>query len=154
MTPDTAAALLGLAILIGIVVIVGLPLIDASPGKKSRRAESRSTVSRQADLRAQLLEERNVIYAAIHELDFEHETHKLSDEDYSNQRAELVEASVAILKQLDQLAAQTPADDQLEQTIAQVRDGSPRAVDDAEMESRIDALRRGETPQAPIEAEG
>lgn len=155
MGPDAAAALLGLAILIGLLMLIVLPLIDSSAGKTTKRATTRSTISQQAERLAHLLEERNAIYTAIREIDFEHETNKLADGDHAEMRARLVQAGVAVLRQLDQLEAQSSADDRLEAAIAEVRsDDGEQVVDDDELEARINALRLDEASEVSIEAEG
>ncbi len=63
-----------------------------------------------------LIVERESILAALRELDFDHTTGKVADEDYAPQRAALVARGVAILQQLDELASapSRSVEDQLE----------------------------------------
>ncbi len=80
-------------------------------------------------MRAELLAERNRVYAAIRQLDFDHSTNKIADEDYMAQRHELVAQGVEALKQLDTLppASEAPADDPVEAAVLAVRLGKPLA---------------------------
>ena len=121
MGPDATALLLGLLVLGVVLGVVFYPLAGASPGTHSKRARQRSKTSQRSGLYASLLDERNTIYAAIRELDFEYNLNKLAREDYAYQRAQLVEAGIAILRQLDRLEAEMPVDDPLEAAIAVLR---------------------------------
>lgn len=146
---DPIGALLGLAVLFGVVAIVLRPLLL---GPSAGQAQSSATGRRSARARhlqeqARLLQQRNEVYAAIKELDFEHETSKVSDEEHARQRADLVQQGIAILKQLDALEASAPADDPLEAVIASVRGGAASeqiaAVVSTDIEDQIAALRGG-----------
>ncbi len=50
-----------------------------------------------------LLSEKESLYSAIKELDFDHEMGKLSDEDYKQLKNEYTEKAVAVLKDLDHI---------------------------------------------------
>lgn len=122
---DATGTILGLAVFVLVVAFVVRPLV-VGPSASSRdryRARGRSALARRMDERAELLEKRNAVYTAIRELDFDHETGKVSDEDHARQRAELVREGVAILKGLDRLEASAPAADSLEAAIAAIRRG-------------------------------
>lgn len=134
---------LGLAILIAVLAIVVRPLaVGPSSGRTSRRAVQPSNSAHRAGEHAALLERRVSIYTAIHELEFEHETAKVSDEEYARQRADLVEDGVAVLMRLDELAAAAASADPLEAAIAAMRQGEEAQIDlDTALEASISGLR-------------
>ena len=117
---NVVGTILSVAIIAAVLAYVLHPLVVGPSGERQRRAH-RSTLARQMDGRARLLEARNTIYAEIRELDFDHETGKVSDEDHTRQRAELMRAGVEVLMQLDHLEAEAPAEDALEDAIATMR---------------------------------
>lgn len=114
---DAASILIaiGLAFLVG--AFIARPLLVYG-----QRARARPNA-----LPIQLMAEREATLTALRELDFDHTTGKVADEDYTPQRAALVARGVAILQELDELA-QAPAfslEDQLE---AEVRAARARGV--------------------------
>lgn len=72
---------------------------------------------------AQLNAEHESLLIALRELDFDHSTGKVADEDYAQQRAALVARGVALLQQLDeQVQALAPsAEEQLEAEVRTAR---------------------------------
>ncbi len=68
-----------------------------------RKSEDRAVIEAQADRREALLEERDAIYTAIRELDLDHQTGKITDEDYQARREQLVQQGVQVLKAIDAL---------------------------------------------------
>ena len=119
LTVATCGAIVGCLLL-----AVGYPLIL-----------SRSTRARlPPDRRWSLAEQRDLAYASIRELDFDHAVSKVNDEDYRQQRATLEESAVAILRQLDQLDGSDPADAEQRVTadVAALWGGGPERVDPAE----------------------
>lgn len=98
------------------------PLVGARRDRPAGRAGHRAAA--QLRQRADLLAVRNSIYRALQELDFDHETNKVSDEDYAVQRYRLVAQGVAVLQQLDTLPA--PAeDDAIEEAVGAFRGEEP-----------------------------
>lgn len=89
---------------IGLVVIavvaVGYPLVQEA-GRRTTTAEG----ERQ---RAELEVRRETLYAALKDLEFDHEMGKLSAEDYAALRERYMVQAVAVLQQLDALAAEGP----------------------------------------------
>jgi hypothetical protein len=75
--------------------------------------------------RADLLAERNRVYAAIRALDFDHSTNKIADDDYTAERHQLVAMGVELLKHIDGLMPldESPADDPIEATVIALRRG-------------------------------
>jgi hypothetical protein len=85
-----------------------------------------------------LITRRDAIYALIRELDADHQTGKINDEDYQALRQRYVTEGVAVLKQLDAIPS---------------RDG--RSALEAEIEAAVLALRRAHavpTPTGPQSA--
>lgn len=120
-----------LGILLAVATLIIVVAYVAQPFLAPRREESgRVTSKRIAALKmhGDLLAERNRIYRTIKDLDFEHETGKIADEDYKDQRFALVTQGVEILAQLDQLPPSD--DDAIEKAILKVREGMPLTASD------------------------
>jgi hypothetical protein len=93
------ACLLGLALLAWLL----LPVVKEAGGFDRPPSEERSELE---DLYIQ----REGIYATLKELDFDHETAKIIDEDYKELRARYSAEAIQILKRIDGLeAARKPA---------------------------------------------
>ena len=150
---DLGSLLLGLALLLLVAFIVARPILE-------RRDMPDQEISR-AD---QLVAERESLLAALRDLDFDHATGKISDEDYTPQRAQLVAQGVAILKQLDALGPALPehavsAEDEIERAVAARRRSSlerratpaARAVQSADdlIEAAVAARRKPAPAQHP-----
>lgn len=123
---EALGSILALVTVIIVIAYVMQPFLAGRVGR-SRRSSGGVDVS---DLRRRvdLLAERNGIYRAIKELDFDYETGKFSVEDYAEQRHTLVAQGVDILQQLDALPAEP--DDPVERAILRVREGGPVAIDE------------------------
>ena len=92
-----------LAILIGLVILAAIAFYVSRPLVQARRtANVDNTVA--LTLEAQ----RESLYTQIKELDLDHATGKVNEEDYAPLRAELVTEAAAVLKQIDGVL-QTPA---------------------------------------------
>ena len=110
---DIASLLLSAALVLLVAMFIVRPLLErAGLGpRQPTRAET-------------LAAERETVVTALRELDFDHATGKIAEEDYSAQRAALVAQGVALLKQLDEISNQSPAqtlDDELEAAIRAAR---------------------------------
>jgi cytochrome c-type biogenesis protein CcmI len=140
------AILIGLLILAAIAFYVSRPLMQSQRAAKSGGADALS-------LEAQ----RESLYTQVRELDLDHATGKVNDEDYARLRADLVAQAAAVLKQLDGVVQQpSPAavpavQDDLEALIAARRKAqstsAPKAVD-SDVEAAIAARRKSATPAA------
>ncbi len=109
--------LLTLALFLLIALLVGLPLLD----KKTPALQPPS-------LRDQLEAERVNIIRSIRELDFDHKTGKMDNDDYKALRETWVKRGADILRELDQQKlAHADADDEIE----------------AEIQKRAAKLKRG-----------
>jgi hypothetical protein len=85
------------AIKVVILAIVGL--IITLPFFRDSETETAQVVHGSKE--EHLLSEKESLYAAIKELDFDHEMGKLSDEDYKQLKNEYTEKAVTVLKALD-----------------------------------------------------
>jgi len=139
------------AILIGIVMLAGIALYVSRPLLQANRVKKSSGVDASA-LEAQ----RESLYTQIKELDMDHATGTVNDEDYASQRAILVAQAADVLKQIDGLAA-TPlsSEDEAEALIAARRKirsdfAAPTAAvataADADVEAAIAARRKAVAP--------
>lgn len=101
---------IGLAFLVG--AFIARPWLARDPGQL--RSITPAT---------ELAAEREAVLLALRELDFDHLTGKITDDDYAPQRADLVARGVALLQQLDEAAQPQPesAEDQLEAEVRAAR---------------------------------
>lgn len=81
----------------GIGLYVGAPLL------KERRAEKMLADYYEETELHHLLSRKDSIYTAIKDLEFDHKTGKLSDEDYSELREKFEQQAAAVLKEIDDL---------------------------------------------------
>src|SRR5438874_2570972 len=117
---EAIGTLLAIATIIVVIAYIAQPFLAAP------RADAGSVTSRGADRlkrRAALLLERNRLYREIKTLEFDHETGKLTDEDYAEQRHGLVAQAVEVIQQIDGIA--TSDDDAIERAVLRVREGAP-----------------------------
>lgn len=118
---DIGSVLIGMALLIGVAFFVLQPFLEQRTLREKQVSEAEA-----------LMAERESLLIALRDLDFDHATGKITTEDYTPQRAELVARGVAVLKRLDALGASAPAslDDEIEQAIARrrARRADPKAA--------------------------
>ncbi len=130
---DPITALLALAALLFVGAFVAQPFFSPRGADAPVRGDQRaaSTLRERLAERAELLAERNRVYAAIRDLDFDFKTNKVADEEYAEQRYRLVAQGVEILERLDTLPANgaSSATDPLEALIAAYRAGEPVSAD-------------------------
>jgi hypothetical protein len=103
---DLGFILLAIALIGLVIFIVAQPFLEHSL--------QRERPERRAD---QLAAERDGILAALRDLDFDHATGKITDDDYAMQRAPWVASGAEVLKQLEALDM-TPDDEAIERAIA------------------------------------
>ncbi len=106
-----ASILFGLAMLIVVALYVARPLI-VSPARPARRPQR----SRQ-----QLLAQKEAILNQIRDLDFDHQTSKLPDDIYEQQRAQLLPLAAGVLQELDSASNGTPAAADIEAAVTRLR---------------------------------
>lgn len=131
---DLGSILLGVALLLSVAFIVARPLLERAAAGEPEPAQAEA-----------LLFERDRVLSALRDLDFDHATGKLPDDDYAVQRARLVAEGTAVLKQLDALAPSAAPG------------AAPVSPDlDAELEAAIARRRSRPAPAAlpkPLDAE-
>ncbi len=88
-----------IAILIGLVLLAAIAYYVSRPIVNRRREDADETVMTTLEQR------RDAVYAQIRELDMDHATGKMNDEDYQRSRGDLVAQAAAILKQIDGVLA-------------------------------------------------
>ncbi len=89
---ESQSLVLGLLIAALSLLVVLWPFINVG-----RRDEAQAS----SPALESLVEQRDAIYAALRDLDFDYETGKLTDEDYHTQREVWVQRGVNVLKALD-----------------------------------------------------
>lgn len=107
----------------GILLFIFTPLFDP------RDAKTINQISRREARRRELIEQRDMVYEAIRELDFDHRMGKVEEDDYRQTRARYTAQAVELIKSLDKAAERTdqPApkpqgiSDQIEKEIAAIR---------------------------------
>jgi len=98
----TAALVLGALLAVAAVVFVARPLLREGPEETLETPEPR---------RLELAEERDRALAALKELEFDHRTGKVSDDDYRSMVGELRRAAAEALRALDSGTPQTDVRD-------------------------------------------
>lgn len=141
-----------IAILISLILFAAIALYVGRPLMKSRR----SLKADGADALS-LEMQREALYTQIKELDLDHATGKVNDEDYTRLRADLVAQAAAVLKQIDGVAQQPApaaapvAADDVEALIAarrKPRSASTPDTSDTDVEAAIAARRKTAAPTA------
>lgn len=108
----------------GILLFIFTPLFDPRDDAKTINQISRAEARRR-----ELIEQRDMVYEAIRELDFDHRMGKVEEDDYRQTRARYTAQAVELIKSLDKTAERTdhPApkpqgiSDQIEKEIAAIR---------------------------------
>lgn len=132
----TGSILLGIALFLLVALFLARPFLQGTEGA-ARQKRRRMRQGR----RARLQEEKEAILAEIRQLDFDHDTGKLPDEQHKVERAQLMAAAAEVLQQLDALSKTAPAE---------TAESTEKAVDlDKDIEAAIARRRRkGSAPKA------
>jgi hypothetical protein len=93
----TVALVLGVALAVAAVLLVAFPFLREPVARDDRLDASTAD----EDARLQLVEERDRALAALKELEFDHRTGKIGDEDYRELVGPLRRAAAAALRALD-----------------------------------------------------
>lgn len=101
--------LIALALMLVLGLVIALPLFD-------RKRPAIKPLSR----RESLERERQDIIRAIRELDFDHRTGKINDEDYKHVREDFVQRGAAVLRELNTLE-EVDVDEVIETKVAALR---------------------------------
>ena len=150
---DLGAVLLIFSVLILVVIFVSRPLLLA----QEDQAEA-SYSPDQDHQRSELLADYERAISALQELDFDHALGKIPEDEYPDQRAELLASGAEALKKLDALKAEAPTADieaRMEAAIAARRadmavagsqvgklSPSPAAAGEDPIEALVSARRR------------
>ena len=114
MSPET---LLLLLIAVSVLVFIGEPLV---------RQKLPSALLHSPDQRVEQLSlQKEMLYVAIRDLDFDFHTGKVDQKDYANLRQHLESEAVQILRQLDEVDPLTGLDGEIERQILALRQSSP-----------------------------
>src|SRR5262249_5960958 len=111
---------------ISLVVCVGEPLVRRAPSKSHGREHNSEVES--------LVLQKEMLYVAIRDLDFDFQTRKVDPQDYGELRRQLEGEAIHILRQLDAV--------------------DPRVVFDNEIERQVIGLRRHRTSTARGSGQG
>ncbi|NLG96154.1 MAG: zinc ribbon domain-containing protein [Chloroflexi bacterium] len=104
--------ILALALLVALFVARPFLFRGAQTGK-----EDVQHAREQDHLRSSLLAERDRVLTALQELDFDYSMGKIPEEDYPEQRAELMTRGAAVLRRLDELQPESAQHDPVEARI-------------------------------------
>jgi hypothetical protein len=115
MSPEFALIFL---IGVAIVVFVGQPLV-------TRAAHSSPTDAVGQDFE-RLSVQKETLYSAIHDLDFDFQTDKMDREDYAAMRQHLEAEALQILRQIDRIDPLAELDNELERQILALRQAPPQ----------------------------
>ncbi len=130
---DLAAILFLIALLLAVSLYLVTPLMN---NRTVRRREDSQEVS-------SLLAERERLLNALQELDFDFQLGKIPEEDYPEQRADLLRRGAEVLKKLDSLGASRPL------LVPQKASAAPGAeLSDDQIESMLAARRRARKTKA------
>jgi hypothetical protein len=103
--------MIGLAIALGVVVAAGAVLLVAWPFLREPVTDDDRLDAPSAGEahRLELLDERDRVLAALKELEFDHRTAKIGDEDYRSQIGPLRQSAAASLRAIDRYRAEMTA---------------------------------------------
>ncbi len=101
----------------GLVVFIGEPLVSQ---RRSSRASQASDHPRHIEIE-QLNLQKEGLYSAIHDLDFDYQTGKVDQQDYAELRNQLEGEAIETLRELDEIDPLAALDETLERQIANLR---------------------------------
>lgn len=127
---------------LGVLMLVGLFLYAPFLERRARRV----TVE-EHELSA-LMAERDRVVNSLQELEFDFNLGKIPEEDYPNQRTNLLQRGANILRKLDEIAPaskQTDKDSRIERALAARRSKTANKAEltDDDLESMISSRRKG-----------
>lgn len=136
------------ALVFAFVVLVMVSYLGLVPLLTSPQATARKKNSNAQDVDVEELETQyRRLLASIHDLDFDYDTGKVTDDVYAEQRKFLLGRSVSALRQLDSARSEiTDIENDIEATIAakrtRTKKSSPKSKKDRALEKKIAARRR------------
>lgn len=102
---------------VGLVVFIGEPLV-----RRDTKVGLESVQDQEID---QLTLQKETLYTAIRDLDFDYHTGKVDENDYTSLRHQLEGEAIETLRALDQADPLAILDDELEREIAALRQSNP-----------------------------
>ena len=123
MTLDVVVILL---MAVGLVVFVGEPIL--------RRATSRAEQRTEPSELEQLSLQKEVVYTAIGDLDFDFQTSKVDERDYTALRQELENEALQLLRRMDDVDPLASLDTEIERQILALRGQRPSQADELSRE--------------------
>ncbi|HNZ00010.1 MAG TPA: zinc ribbon domain-containing protein [Anaerolineaceae bacterium] len=134
---DAGSLFLVLAFFIVVILFVSRPFFNRTlAAQRLMQKKASSTMDHQ---RSALLAEQDRILQSLHELDADHATGKVLDEDYAHQRTSLLQAGADVLRNLDQLNGAVGGD--LAGTTG-VADGKTPDIDNPQLARRLEERRK------------
>jgi hypothetical protein len=118
MTLDVLVILL---MAIGLVVFIGEPIV--------RQATSRAEQKQEPSQLERLSLQKEVLYTAISDLDFDFQTSKVDERDYAALRQELEEEALQLLRRIDDVDPLAVLDNEIERQILVLRQQQPSQAD-------------------------
>jgi hypothetical protein len=97
----------------GLVIFIGEPLVRREPAALPNAAQAREV--------EQLSLQKEVLYTAIRDLDFDYHTGKVDRQDYTTLRQQLEDEAIQTLRALDAVDPLAALDHELERQIAALR---------------------------------
>ncbi|MGQ4807091.1 hypothetical protein NKDENANG_00433 [Candidatus Entotheonellaceae bacterium PAL068K] len=110
-----------LLMVVGLVIFVGEPLVRLASEPGQDEAE-RSELD-------QLTLQKETVYTAIHDLDFDFRTGKVDDQDYTVLRRHLEDEAIQLLRRIDDVDPLAVLDDELERQILAFRQSQTSDAD-------------------------
>ncbi len=121
-----ADALLISLIALGLVVWIGTPLLSHASSQSGRREDDRTEV---------LLLQKETVYTALRDLEFDFQTGKVDMQDYTALRQQLEGDALGVLRQIDSLDPLAQLDQEIEQYVTAIR-STRRAVGEQSLVSQ------------------
>ena len=101
----------------GLVIFIGEPLVRQQPTALSHTVQAQEV--------EQLSLHKETLYTAIRDLDFDYQTGKVDQQDYTTLRHQLEDEAIQALRDLDAVDPLAALDDELERQIAALRQPFP-----------------------------
>lgn len=121
-----ADALLISLMALGLVVWIGTPLLSHVSSQSGRREDDRTEA---------LLLQKETVYTALRDLEFDFQTGKVDMQDYTALRQQLEGDALGVLRQIDSLDPLAQLDQEIEQYVTAIR-STRRAVGEQSLVSQ------------------
>lgn len=128
-----------LVLVIMAAALGGIGLYVSAPLLKERRTEKMLADYYEETERHHLLSRKDSIYTAIKDLEFDHKTGKLSDEDYAELREKFEQQAAEILKEIDDLQSGKTTTSRKKSKTAAKKEAKVRFCSACGQEIKVDA---------------